>query len=702
MGLKLLLLAFVLTSGCVKDEGAVSAGDSSSGGDTTGGSSTGNPSTGSDPLAGEAWHLHNSGVSSYTDFPGTLDEDSSIQEVHDMGIYGKGVKVVVSDTGTQLDHEDLEDNALSATLHRNYTFDTPASWEGSSPLPSDSEAHGTAVTGLISALGWNNIGSRGVAPSSKFASFRFIYDRTNSGETVASYLAKEIHQLYGDFDVFNFSYGYDGKFYVVSDPSIEDALQLGTTSLRSGKGTLYVQSAGNSYYEYNDDLSLDVWGNANSHSDQATPYKIIVGAINADGEKSSYSSPGANLWVSAPGGEDGETYPAMMTTDITGCNAGYSYKSLLHGTYFNFGDNTDNPRCDYTNVMNGTSSAAPVTSGVIALMLEARPQLTWRDVKHILAETADIVDFDPLTNTMSHPGGFDLFAHDYDYKWTKNGGGANASLTRNQTGYYFSNWYGFGRVNAKAAVDMAKTYDLSTLGTFAQTKHSSGTWFYSSGTLTGQTIPDQSFIGLENSIWVGHNYVIENVQVELNIDHDFAGELAIVLQSPNLTESRLMTINNRIYSEDGLSEVIMASNAFYGETSEGWWTIKIYDGDSLVGSGELVNWKININGHRKSTDLLKPLPPTFLTLGTVPATIDRTPTFAFTHSLSIATLTRYDARVERASDGAVIQDWTSIGLTNSGNQFFVGLVSGETYNLKVRAVNASGTSSIQLKQWTAN
>lgn len=703
MGLKLLLLAFVLASGCVKDEGAVSAGDSSSdGGETTGGSTTGNPSTGTDPLASEAWHIHNSGVSKYTDFPGTLDEDSSIQEVHDMGIYGKGVTVVVSDSGTQLDHEDLSGNSLSDMFHRNYTFHDPAHWEGSSPLPSDSEAHGTAVTGLISALGWNNLGSRGVAPSSKFASFRFVYDRTNAGETDDSYLAKEIHQLYGNFDVFNFSYGYSGRYYFVSDPTVEDALKLGTTSLRSGKGTLYVQSAGNSFYD-NSNLSLEVFGNANSHSDLATPYKIVVGAINAEGEKSSYSSPGANLWVSAPGGEYGETEPAMMTTDITGCNAGYSYKSLLHGTYFNFGDNPNNPRCDYTNIMNGTSSAAPVTSGVIALMLEARPQLSWRDVKHILAETADIVDFDFITNTLSHPGNFDLFGHDYDYKWTKNGGGDNATLTRNQTGYYFSNWYGFGRVNAKAAVDMARTYDLSTLGTFEQTKHSSGTWFYSSGTLTGQTIPNHSFIGLENAIWVGHNYVIENVQIELNINHDFVGELGIVLQSPNGTESRLMTVNNRIYSEDGLEEMIMASNAFYGEMSEGWWTLKIYDGDSLVvDEGELVNWKININGHRKSTDLLKPLPPTFLTLGAVPATIDRTPTFAFSHSLSIATLTRYEARVERASDGAVIVNWTSIALTNSGNQFFTGLVSGETYNLKVRAVSPNGTSSIQLKQWKAN
>ena len=42
--------------------------------------------------------------------------------------------------------------------------------------------------------------------------------------------------------------------------------------------------------------------------------------------------------------------------------------------------------------MNGTSSATPVTSGSLALILEANPNLTWRDVKYIIAKTATKVD----------------------------------------------------------------------------------------------------------------------------------------------------------------------------------------------------------------------------------------------------------------------------------------------------------------------
>ena len=43
---------------------------------------------------------------------------------------------------------------------------------------------------------------------------------------------------------------------------------------------------------------------------------------------------------------------------------------------------------DYTSRFNGTSAAAPIATGVVALMLEANPNLTWRDVQEILVRSA--------------------------------------------------------------------------------------------------------------------------------------------------------------------------------------------------------------------------------------------------------------------------------------------------------------------------
>src|SRR5690606_34768277 len=43
---------------------------------------------------------------------------------------------------------------------------------------------------------------------------------------------------------------------------------------------------------------------------------------------------------------------------------------------------------DYTSRFGGTSGATPIVSGVIALMLEANPNLSWRDVQEILVRSA--------------------------------------------------------------------------------------------------------------------------------------------------------------------------------------------------------------------------------------------------------------------------------------------------------------------------
>lgn len=711
MHFRFICLFLLLASSCVKDEGKISEAHSSggttgttSGGGTTG-TSTGTPGTGNDPLAREAWHLENTGTQKgFSSSAGLSGEDIKVKYVHEtLNILGRGIRVAVSDTGTELEHPDLYSNTLPDE-HRNYTSNYAPDWHNTSPAPSDYEAHGTAVAGLIAALGWNNIGSRGVAPSANFAAFRFIFNRPQT-ETESSYLAKEIDQLYGDFDIFNFSYGWNSIYFVPDDETVMEAVKLGVTELRNRKGTLYVQSAGNGFHEAyrisvcNPGCSVvtfQVTGNANSHSDLATPYKIVVGATNAIGRKSSYSTPGSNLWVSAPGGEYGTSSPAMISTDLQGCNAGMSFRNIAYPNLFDFGNHAHNPVCDYTNRMNGTSAAAPVVSGVIALMLEANPNLKWRDVKHILALTSDQIDYDIII-PLAHPRGHDISGHVYDYKWVVN----KANIP-------FSNFYGFGRVNATRAVEMARSYLPGTLGTFHQTKNSDETWYYDSGELIGKRIADQNPASLEDRIWVGHNYLIENIQIKLTTSHVFPGDLSIILVSPRGTESRLLNLNSKIYAEtddEGISlrDFIMSSNAFYGEESEGFWTIKITDGSNIFGSGDLLRWKILVNGRKRPNDLLKPLPPSFITLGATPTGTDKTPVFSFTNSETHSSVTRYEARVEKNSDGTVVKAWTSLGLTNYNHQFTgLSLDSDTLYDLRIRAVNSSGTSSIQLKQWKTN
>lgn len=533
---------------------------------------TNTPNGVDDPLATYAWHLENTGQMTFSTGAGTAGQDFNIKEAHDAGYKGTGIKIAISDSGTEISHPDLSANTLSG-LHRNYSSSSPSMWRNANPFAPGIEGHGTSVAGLAAAVGWNGIGSRGVAPSAGFGAFYFIGDFS---DTDASLEAKTTDQMTGTFDIYNYSYGYPGCYFLPAYTSVTPAYKSGVTSLRSGKGAIYVKAAGNDYIGYNSDCDPSdnsyFFGNTNTDEEQNNPYIILTAAVNARGRIASYSTPGSGVWVASAGGEFGDDAPAMLTTDLTTCTEGYS-TSDADVTGFNSGQ-TLNPDCNYTSVMNGTSSATPVLSGIVALMLQAKSTLTWRDIKHILATTAEKVNYS--TAAITHPAGASgaLAGHVYDYLYVVN-----------NAGYSFSNTYGFGRVNAQSAVNTAKTF--TSLGTYLESGWST------SGTIS-MNIPDKSSTGVSSSISVSSNYIIESIQIKLTTDHTFIGDLGIQLTSPNGTVSRILPVNSMI-NHSGLSDFMMLTNAFYGERSAGSWTIKIVDG-ATSDTGKLTNWKIKVNG----------------------------------------------------------------------------------------------------------
>ena len=276
-----------------------------------------------DPLSPHAWHLNNTGQNSFALLGGTAGMDPHIHPVHTKGYSGRGVRIAVSDSGIETDHEDLYGNLLDGE-HRNY-HDKPWSRE-----LEDKIGHGTSVAGLVGAVGGNDLGSYGVAYNARMAGFYFV------GFSVTT--SALINQAYGDFDIFNYSYGeYLCRYNSASDSYIEQ-LKHGVTYYREGKGAIYVKSGGNYYLSPLSDCdeslvvdSADIddfyFGNSTLNAYHNWPYQIVVGALNAKGKRSSYSNPGSVLWVSAPGGEFGGINPAMVTTDLTGCDRGKSERS---------------------------------------------------------------------------------------------------------------------------------------------------------------------------------------------------------------------------------------------------------------------------------------------------------------------------------------------------------------------------------------
>ncbi len=676
-----MLTVFVTLYACVQDEGKIDNGSvsddsGSTTGSTSGGTTGGSSGTPTDPLYGFQWHLNNTGqdvgasdgfelrdfadldgdgvhessedannngildMGEDIDGDGILDEDEptivvdmDVHSVHNdgAGTLGTGVKVVVSDSGVDYSHPDLADNQLTG-LHRNYSFVDPNRWDNNAEAyPSGNEPHGTMVAAILQAEGWNDIGVRGVAPAAKYAAFKFILSESADDHST-SLLAKEIHQLDGDFDVFNFSYGFNqcyfegNSFYDGIDgnttgdddsytTTILSAVEAGATTLRLNKGAVYVQSAGNDYLgSYEDKVCL---GNTNASGTLTSRHKVVVAAMDADGISASYSTPGAGVWVSGIGGvgQSSTTYiPAIYTADIGDCSSGSSFRSLVFGVSnpFNYGfDRVNNPLCDYTNNMNGTSAAAPMVSGVVALMLEVNPDLTARDVKYILARTARPFDYYPSSplwlaaNDLAHPDGDDYSPWIYDEKWISrtDPGDPLATLYTNAAGIPFSNWYGFGLVSAADALSMAATHVNLAPETISS----------ETSAVLNIAIPD-SFVpasGVNNTITATltetDNITIESIRVRLRTNHTYPGDLGIHLRGPNGDHvSRLIPVNSRIQNPSGEVEFYLATNAFFEETSAGVWTLEIFDGstedkddDPMVtdpGAGDLVGWDITFYG----------------------------------------------------------------------------------------------------------
>ncbi len=523
-----------------------------------------------DPLFKYAWHLLNVGQSVFANDPAVAGFDINLNQTWNDQIYGNGVLIQVSDDGLEDTHEDLNANFPYLNVSKNYALTSPFTATTARPLASDDD-HGTAVAGLIAAAGWNRIGARGVAPKSRLMIANFL-----SG-SIAQTQAKFIDQASGDFDISNMSWGGTQNTIDVVNTTYNNQLRSMVTTKRNGKGAIFVKAAGNDFQVLCNGSTSYCIGNSSFDNDNVIPYIIAVAAINAEGISSSYSSTGSNLWITAPGGEYGSDSPAMITTDRMGCTNGFS--NSLRTTAFEKGDSPENSNCSYTSTFNGTSAASPVLTGVIALLLEANPNLTWREVKYILAKTAKVDNY--VTGSISHPLNLAMpSGYSWEQRWITNAAAFN-----------FHNWYGFGRVDTDAAIALAKTIKVTplNLGTFTETN-----WAQINSSLA-LAIPDNTSTGVTNTINVPTALTVEAVQIKVNITHADISQLALELTSPSGTKSILVNGRNSLTGiADFVGETFL-SNAFYQEPSAGVWTLRVIDTQAGT-SGTLTSFSINIFG----------------------------------------------------------------------------------------------------------
>jgi subtilisin family serine protease len=489
------------------------------------------------------------------------------------GYTGRGVKVAVVDSGLEIAHEDLSANI---DLAKSFNFLTGTN----NPTPNvTGKDHGTQVAGIIGAVAFNGKGGRGVAYNATLRGYNYLASGAGTLINLSSALGGATYSA--DNDIFNASFGESGSLDALSSYSTQEDIIVRTSTFRNGKGAVVVKSGGNDFSR-----AQVVSGTTTAKCDLANFFKvscgnpaadirntnfrtIVVGAFNADGIKSSYSAAGTALWVSAPGGETGgdNTFipnqsanfykPAIVSTSLTGCGNASNGTTRINAIDAQ-GTNSLATNCQYTALMNGTSSAAPNVSGVVALMLEANPNLSYRDVKYILAKTAKKID--PTNSGVSSTSIITGQNIVLDQGWVKNA-----------ADYWFSTWYGFGAVDATAAVNMAKIYTsyLPPIQTISKSQQFIG------------SVPTNTTGVTMNFAMSSSFSIVEHVTLDINLSSTPGLTCnQFELTSPSGTKSILLHFANG-YSANGLtyqsslSNARLISNAFYGEPASGNWTLRL-------------------------------------------------------------------------------------------------------------------------------
>ncbi|KAK7038024.1 PHOMO B domain-containing protein [Favolaschia claudopus] len=464
----------------------------------------------SDPLFPDQWHLVNDAAPEHS---------MNVIPVWELGYTGKGVISSFIDDGLDYTSEDLEEN-----------FDADDSYDyndhESLPTPKNSDdTHGTRCAGQVAA-GKNNACGIGIAYNSKVAGVRILSGAISDVDEAAA-----LNYGYQNVSIYSCSWGPPDNGAVMDGPDylIDKAVLNGINNGRGGKGSIFVFASGNGAGS-GDQCNFDGYTNS--------IYSVTVSAVDHDGQRPWYSE-GCTANMIA-------TYSSGGGKSITTTDKGRNKCATTHG---------------------GTSAAAPNAVGVFALAVEARPDLTWRDIQHLCVETARQINPD-----------------DEDWDTTS-------------AGRKYSSKFGYGVLDGLRFVQAALNWKLVKPQARLQTRtvqiengmmNPMGN--YSGGEVIGVGGVSSVLPVKWDQLQDANFEKLEHITVRVWIDHTRRGDVEVELTSPGGTKSVLAEKRRSDAANTGFPGWKFMTIKHWGEDIVGDWTLRVSDQADPEHRGKLLGW----------------------------------------------------------------------------------------------------------------
>jgi len=500
-------------------------------------------------------------------YPGRQSDDDirhmNITGAWAQGVSGRGVVVTILDDGIEKEHSDLKRNydpEASYDINGNDDDPTPTynpsndkinfkldSSYRSTNAPIDKDGnmikltenvrdyqkeinrHGTRCAGEVAAAADNNVCVPGIAFNAKIGGIRML-----DGDVTDMVESKSIGWRPNHVDIYSASWGPDDDGKTVDGPAklAQLAFQRGAEDGRRGLGSIFVWASGNGG-RFSDNCNCDGYTNS--------IYTISISSTSENEEIPWYSEFCASTLASTySSGSTNERQ--IVTTDLRGI-------------------------C--TEHHTGTSASAPIAAAILALALEANPNLNWRDMQHLLVRTSR----KRLLKSTD---------------WQIN------SLGRD-----YSHRYGYGLIDAGALVELAKIWNS------VPPQRNYTHIFLDAAQKDQQAIKFADKFKdniIKISIPVNFNSFnidkLEHVTFVASIKFKNRGNLRIRITSPHETESTILDKRPHDASSKGFDKFEFLSVHFWDESPFGEWQLKIENlGEEKDNWGSLDYFAIKFMGN---------------------------------------------------------------------------------------------------------